>query len=148
MIADRGSKSVSHEHTFDQDERDPQQVMGAIFWLAQKTSRRLRKEGLKGRCVSVKIRLKNFQTYTRARTLDTRTNFVDDINQNALQLFKEFYKTGMLIRLIGVRVTQFEDPYVSDGLFTDEKKEKKEKVHQAVDCLKDRFGDKVIHWGP
>lgn len=148
VVSDRESKSISHEHTFEEDESDSQKVTEVLFRLAQKVSRRLRQDGIKGRCVSIKIRLKGFQTFTRARTLGTRTNFVDDINQNALDLFKDFYKAGMMIRLIGVRVSEFDDPYFSDGLFIDEKKVKKEKVHQAVDSLKDRFGDKVIHWGP
>lgn len=140
-------KSVSHEYTFDTDEADPQKVVRILFILSQKVSRRLRKEGLKGRTVTVKVRLESFQTFTRAVTLDRRTNFVDLIDRNARQMFQAFFKAGMKIRLIGVRVTGFEDPYVSDGLFTDPSDDKKEKVHHALDVLKDKFGEKMIHWG-
>lgn len=141
------AKSVSHEHTFDIDEAQAQIVAKVLFVLSQKVSRRLRKEGLKGKTVSVKIRLKNFQTFTRAKTLDKRTNFVETIDLTARQLFLDFFKTGMKIRLIGVRVTGFEDPYVSDGLFTEPGEVKKENIHRAVDILKDRFGEGSIHWG-
>lgn len=141
------TKSVSHEHTFDIDEADPEKVAKVLFILSQKVSRRLRKEDLKGRTVSIKIRLKNFQTFTRAKTLEKRTNFVEVIDQTARQLFLDFFKPGMKIRLIGVRVTGFEDPYVSEGLFTEPGEVKKESVHRAVDLLKDRFGEGAIHWG-
>ncbi len=141
------TKSVSHEHTFDMDEADPEKVAKVLFILSQKVSRRLRKEGLKGRTVSIKIRLKDFQTFTRAKTLDKRTNFVGTIDGHAQALFKGFYKSGMKVRLIGVRMSQFDDPYVADGLFVDPGEVKKENVHRAVDVLKDRFGEGAIHWG-
>jgi nucleotidyltransferase/DNA polymerase involved in DNA repair len=147
VSVDDHTKSVSHEYTFDVDEPDPHKVVAILFVLSQKVSRRLRKEGLKGRTVTIKVRLENFQTFTRAITLDKRTNFVDLIDHNARQMFLSFFKKGMRIRLIGVRVSGFEDPYVSDGLFTDPADEKKEKVHHALDLLKDKFGEKTIHWG-
>jgi DNA polymerase-4 len=141
------ARSVSHEHTFDIDEPDPEKVIKVLFILSQKLSRRLRKEDLKGKTVSIKVRLENFQTFTRAKTLERHTNFVDTIDRQSRQLFTEFFKRGMRIRLIGVRMAQFEDPYVSDWLFTDPAETKKESVHRAVDALKDRFGEGSIHWG-
>ena len=147
VAVDDEVKSVSHEYTFDVDESDPQKVVRIIFLLSQKVSRRLRKEKLKGRTVTLKVRLENFQTYTRAITLEQRTNFFDLIDSNARQLFTAFFKKGMKIRLIGVRISGFDDPYISDGLFTDPGHDKKEKVHHAVDLLKDKFGEGMIHWG-
>ena len=140
-------KSVSHEHTFDIDEADPEKVLKVLFIMSQKVSRRLRQEGLKGRTVSIKVRVQNFQTFTRAKTLERRTNFVDTIDRHARQLFRDFFKKGMKVRLIGVRLSQFEGPYVSDGLFVDPADFKKESVHHAIDKLKDRFGEEAIHWG-
>ncbi len=141
------ARSVSHEHTFDIDEPDPDKVVRVLFILSQKLSRRLRKEGLKGKTISIKVRLENFQTFTRAKTLERRTNFVEEIDGESRRLFREFFKRGMKIRLIGVRMSQFEDPYVSEWLFTDPAETKKENVHRAVDALKDRFGEGTIHWG-
>lgn len=141
------ARSVSHEHTFDIDESNPETVTKVLFILSQKLSRRLRKEDLKGKTVSIKVRLENFQTFTRARTLERRTNFVDTIDRESRQLFRDFFKRGMKIRLIGVRMSQFEDPYVTDWLFTDPVETKKENVHRAVDALKDKFGEGSIHWG-
>jgi len=140
-------KSVSHEHTFDRDTQDLEKIDKALLYLSERVSRRLRKNDLKGRTLMVKIRLKGFKTYTRAHTFDSRTNFVDDIYKGAKKIFEEFYKKGMAIRLIGVRISHFTDPYVQESLFVDEGKEKREKVHHVVDLIKDRFGEEAIHRG-
>lgn len=53
----------------------------------------------------------------------------------------------MMIRLIGVRVSNFVDPYVQDGLFDDDQAKRTESIHQAVDKIKDRYGEKAIRQG-
>ncbi len=144
---DEGVKSVSHEHTFDVDESNPEVILKVIHILSQKVSRRLRQDDLKGKTVTIKVRLEDFQTFTRAKTLDLRTNFADTIYANAQTLFRSFFKKGMKIRLIGVRVSHFDDAYVEESLFVDPKDVKKEGIHRALDKLKDRFGEGTIHWG-
>ncbi|MBP9854604.1 MAG: DNA polymerase IV [Candidatus Omnitrophica bacterium] len=147
VIIDEEIKSVSHEHTFDEDTSDKEEVLNQMLYLCEKTSRRLRKYDLKGKTVSVKIRLKGFQTYTRAQTMGQRINFSDIIYQTALELFNAFYKPGMYIRLIGVRVSNFDDQYVQDSLFEDPKIQKDEDLHKAFDQIKDKFGEKAIRRG-
>ena len=137
-------KSVSHEHTFDVDTSDREQMYSTIAHLSEKVSRRLRKYHLKGRTLTVKIRTEHFRTFSRAHTWPERTNFFDVINQESCALFDVFYKPGMKIRLIGVRLSQFEDPYVQESLFEDEGKKRKERVHQVVDQIKDKYGDESI----
>jgi DNA polymerase-4 len=147
VVVGAETKSVSHEHTFDVDEADPEVILKVLHILSQKVSRRLRQEELKGKTVTVKVRLKDFSTFTRAKTLDLRTNFADTIYENARTLFLSFFKKGMRIRLIGVRVSHFDEPYITESLFTDPKDIKKEGIHRALDALKDRFGEGTIHWG-
>jgi DNA polymerase-4 len=147
VVVDDEVKSVSHEHTFDSDVTDADEVRRILFILTQKVSRRLRKQDLKGRTISLKIRLKGFETYSRSHTFSQRTNHVHDMHPKALELFNAFARTGMAYRLIGIRMAGFDDPYVSDGLFSDSRVEKHEDVHRAVDRIKDRFGEGTIHWG-
>jgi DNA polymerase IV len=147
VSVDEEVKSVSHEHTFDVDESSSEVILKVLHVLSQKVSRRLRKEDLKGKTVTIKVRLEDFQTFTRARTLDLRTNFADTIYTNAQSLFMSFFKKGMKIRLIGVRVSHFDEAYVTETLFVDPKDQKKEGIHAALDKLKDRFGEGTIHWG-
>jgi len=137
-------KSVSHEHTFEKDVSDKDQIYSILSFLSEKVSRRLRKYELKGKTVTLKVRLSNFTTVTRAHTFHERGNFFDDIYKQAKDLFDAFYMPSMKIRLLGVRVSNFDDPYVGEDLFQNPISEKREKVHKAVDVIKDKFGEGAI----
>lgn len=138
-------KSVSHEHTFDQDINDRRKIESVLSSLSEKVSRRLRKYELKGKTVTVKIRLSNFKTVTRAYTFSERVNYYDEIYKKARELFDVYYEHSMKIRLLGVRVANFDDPYIQENLFTDSALERKERIHKAIDSIKDKFGEKAIH---
>ena len=138
-------KSVSHEHTFDRDTDDKEEILKNMLRLSEKVSRRLRRADLKGRTLTVKIRLKGFRTFTRACTFSERTNFTDTIYKEAKKVFFNFYKRGYKIRLIGVRVSNFHIPYMQDSLFSDEGDKKLEQIHKVVDRIKDKYGERAIH---
>lgn len=140
-------KSVSHEHTFETDTGDKDLLSETILDLSQRVSRRLRKHELKGKNVTLKIRLSGFKTFTRAATLPERTNFTDTINKVAKELFREFYKSGMKVRLLGVRISHFEDQYIKESLFESPGSARLEKIHKAVDTIKNKFGEDAIKRG-
>lgn len=147
VVEQRGIKSVSHEHTFEKDTSDCQDILARILDLSEQVSRRLRKYSLKGKTVTVKIRLHGFQTYTRAQTLGERTNFTDVIFQTTKEIFEKFFKAGMKIRLIGVKVNNFKEAYVQESLFADLVNERREKIHSVVDVIKNKFGEDAIGRG-
>lgn len=147
VVEEKDVKSVSHEHTFDQDTSNDEQVLAIMLGLSEQVSRRLRKYNLKARTITVKIRLQGFQTYTRAETLSERTNFTDVIFQTAKEIFRKFFKVNMKIRLIGVRANNFEDAYVQECLFANSVNERREKIHSVLDRIKDKFGENVIGRG-
>ena len=144
VYVDEEIKSVSHEHTFEEDEADLKEIYSTLSYLSEKVSRRLRKYELKGKTVTLKVRLSDFKTVTRAHTYSERINFFEDIYSQAKDLFDTFHKKGMKIRLLGVRVSHFTDPYFQESLFEDPKAAKKEKVHKAIDLIKDKFGEGAI----
>ena len=144
VYVDEEIKSVSHEHTFERDVADLEQVYGILSFLSEKVSRRLRKYELKGKTITLKVRLSDFKTVTRAYTFNERINFFEDIYKQAKSLFDAFYKPSMKIRLLGVRLSNFIDPYVQESLFQSSVAEKREKVHKAVDLIKDKFGEGAI----
>ena len=140
-------KSVSHEHTFETDTADINEIDETFSFLSQKVSRRLRQMNLKGRTISVKVRTKDFKTVLRSKTIDERTNHFDVIHSQSKRLFKEVYVKNSLLRLVGVKVANFDDSYFQDSLFDDPVREKSERVHKAVDSIKDKFGEKAIRRG-
>ncbi len=144
VVEETDIKSVSHEHTFERDTGNIEEILGVMLSLSEQVSRRLRKYSLKGRTITVKIRLHGFQTYTRAQTLAERTNFTDVIFGTAKETLQKFFKSGMKVRLIGVKVNNFEDDYIQESLFSAPDNERREKIHSAVDVIKTKFGEDAI----
>ncbi len=142
----RDVKSVGHEHTFDKDERHEQVLIDTLMDLSEMVSRRMRKSGLRGKTVHLKLRFSDFRTYTRAVTIKTPTNYVEDIFHLAAEKLKDFDLRKKPVRLIGVHVSNLQDSQEQYGLFNVETEldGKKEKLHQAVDLIKDRFGERAI----
>lgn len=133
-------KSVSNELTFETDVNDAAVVHAALSALSEKVSHRLRRKGLKGHTLGLKIRFDDFTTFTRAKTLPDATNFEDDILSCVLALFSGFLPLVRPVRLVGVRVSNFPDRPPQPGLFTDQRAEKTEKIHRAVDEIRKKYG--------
>jgi len=139
-------KSVSNEHTFDQDETQLKVILDILMYLSEKVSRRLRKRGLQGRTVTLKIRFSDFKTYTRAETLDRATNFVEDIYACVAQQVNKFQPERKPVRLLGIRVSHLQNQEAQPSLFDDNAQwdNQKERLHKAMDIIKDKFGEKAI----
>jgi DNA polymerase IV len=144
---DAGAKSVSREYTFEEDSNDRKILYEILGELSEDVSRKLRKERLKGKTITLKLRSSDFKTITRAETLSDRTNFFDEIYKTARRLFDGCWPPQRKIRLIGVRVSNFENPYYQESLFSDQNAQQKERVHKAVDQIKDKYGEHSIRRG-
>ncbi|MFH1415072.1 MAG: DNA polymerase IV [Elusimicrobiota bacterium] len=135
-------KSISNEITFEQDTADQTMIKGTLLSLSEKVSGRLRKEGLKGKTITMKIRLENFKTFTRAVTIGSLTNYADVIYDAISNLYNNFQSGGKKIRLVGVRVSNF----ISDEFeFDSGENIQRENLHKAVEKIRDKFGDEIIH---
>lgn len=96
-------KSISAETTYDTDIADPDLVRRTLLRLAGATAVRLRAAGQVGRTVAIKIRLADFRTVHRSRTLASPTDVAREIFEIAWSLFRAL-APGDRIRLVGVRV--------------------------------------------
>jgi DNA polymerase-4 len=96
-------KSISAETTYDTDVADPDPVRRTLLALAGRVAVRLRSGGLAGRTVAIKIRLADFRTVHRSRTLPSPTDVAREIFSTAWSLFRAL-APGDRIRLVGVRV--------------------------------------------
>ncbi len=142
--AQEETKSVSNEITFPKDTFDRDTIEKALLTLSEKVSSRLRDDNLKGRTVTFKIRLEGFNTYTRANTVGSATNFVDVIYDEVKRLYLKFNRGGRKVRLIGVKISNLMPADYRDNLFVDETEDKLERIHQAADRIKKKFGDASI----
>jgi DNA polymerase-4 len=103
VIPDHAEKSIGAETTFDVDVSDLSTIRRAMLALSEKVARRLRAAGQAGRTVSVKIRLADFQTLSRSRTVGVPTDVSREIFEIGWSLFQSA-RPGERIRLVGVRV--------------------------------------------
>lgn len=140
-------KSISNEITFDRDTSERAVIDQTLMRLSEKVTGRLRQHRLKARTITLKIRLTGFDTYTRALTLDESTCFDDAVYKTVKKLASDFDCKGKKIRLLGVKASNFSAPAVQTELFSNAAKPndaKTAKLHQAIDKLKEKFGDDAI----
>jgi DNA polymerase-4 len=95
--------SESRERTFDRDVSDPAELREALARMAAQLCAGLRSNGRRGRTIGIKVRLDDFTTVTRARTVAETTNDEDVVRAVALTLLEQ-YAPARPVRLLGVRV--------------------------------------------
>jgi DNA polymerase IV len=141
---DTDPKSVSHEHTFNDDTADQSYLESTLVRLSEMVGRRLRENELHGRTVQLKLRYSDFSTFTRAHTLSAPTQLDTVIAQEICELFRKNWKRGMKIRLLGVHVSGFDNSASQIDLLNGNQQQRWEDVLQAADRLRDKYGDSVV----
>ncbi|WP_443069951.1 DNA polymerase IV [Subtercola sp. YIM 133946] len=104
VVTTRTEKSVGHEMTFEHDVADARQVRLELLRQSDQVAVRLRRAGLAGKTVSLKLRFSDFSTITRSRTLAEPTDLAQTISDAARDLFDALGPMLQRVRLIGVRV--------------------------------------------
>lgn len=102
------AKSRSNETTFNEDIADHAALEGTLARLTGELCAQLQRKEVRGRNVAIKVRLDDWTTVTRARTIDERTNDPAVVLPVVLELFRA-YDPQRPVRLLGVRLAAFED---------------------------------------
>jgi DNA polymerase-4 len=137
------AKSVSQETTFERDVRDDLMLEKRVRELSAQVGRRLRKAGMAGSTVRIKLRWPDFSSLTRQVHLESPTDSDAQIAKAALALLAKARAPGKAVRLIGVGVSSLGDPFRQLPLW-DTGTEKARRLEATLDALQERFGDKVI----
>jgi DNA polymerase-4 len=140
---DEDPKSISHEHTFDEDCADTERIDATLARLTEMVCRRLREHGFFARTVQIKIRYADFTTHTRARTLDHATQLDTELLPQARELLKKNWNQKPL-RLLGVHASGLEASEGQLNLLEHENFERWRKALETVDQLRDRFGESSV----
>jgi DNA polymerase-4 len=140
-------KSVSHEHTFEQDLVDAQLLEATVVRLASMVARRLREYGLYARTVHLKLRYRDFTTITRSHTMDRATQLDADLVEEARRLFRTHWKRGVPVRLLGVAASGLQIQEGQLSLLDQERRERWRRALEAADRVRDRFGESAIELG-
>ena len=103
------AKSRSSETTFPADVADHAELETALAQLAGRLCEQLEGRRIRGRTIAIKVRLDDWTTVTRARTIAQPTNDAQTVTGVALELFRA-YAPPRPVRLLGVRLAGFEEP--------------------------------------
>ncbi len=137
-------KSISHEHTYNEDTADLEQLQSTLMRLSEMVGRRLREGGYFARTVQLKLRFKDFTTLTRGHSLDQPTQLDTEIYENIRRLFLRNWKAGQMVRLLGVQTSNFETGPAQFDLLDGSRQERWQQALKAADHLRDKFGESAI----
>jgi DNA polymerase IV len=141
---DTGAKSISHEHTYNDDTADVSQLEATLMRLSEMVGRRLRESNLHTRTVQLKLRYKDFTTITRAHTLAAPTQLDTEIFEQIRALFRKNWKKGMQVRLLGVQASSFESLPEQISLLEGNRQQRWKDAFAAADRLRDKFGESSV----
>ena len=134
-------QSISTERTFNRDTTDHQKLRSILVAMAENLAFQLRRGHKLTGCVAVKIRYSDFQTYTQQQKI-AYSAADHNIIPTVMALYDKLYQRRMLVRLIGVRLSDLVSGGHQIDLFNDA--EKTIKLYQAMDLMRERYGDRSI----
>jgi DNA polymerase-4 len=142
-------KSISEETTFEKDLGSDSHIVHVLFQIADSLSRKMRMQQLKGRTITLKIRLQGFETFTRSKTLSLSVDDTDTIREVSTELYSGFDRKGKRVRLIGIGVSNLnasdaEQLSLFDGTQSGEDRVRNSRTDELLDKMKRLYGGKVI----
>ena len=135
------ARSVSHEHTFERDTSDGEELERTLLALAEGVAGRLRAGGVKARTVAVKVRDASFTTITRQRTLQEPTDQTEDIYRAALDLARPHLR-GLRVRLLGIAASHLGTGEQMALFAVDD--DRRRRATAAADEIRRRYGSRAI----
>ena len=161
VMQDDTVKSVSNEMSFAESISTRGDIERAIATMAAKVCRRLRKSGLKARTFALKIRYEDLRIRSAQIRLDAPSDDEFEVADSVIPLIDQLWSNGMLVRLVGVAATGFDDEReqsVQERLFAldppNEEDEHQPHINPrhaeliaATDRIRDRFGERAVNFG-
>jgi DNA polymerase-4 len=141
VVADRESKSLSHETTFEHDTDAVRDLEAVLHGFLRTLARDLRQDGLAAASCTVKLKDSRFVVTTRQRRFPRALNYDPDMWPTVRQTLREAMKEGAAYRLAGLALTSL--AAASPGLF----ESKRSQAIEAMDRIAARYGAAIIGLG-
>jgi len=142
--ADLEAKSISHEHTYNEDTAEVNQLESTLMRLSEMVGRRLREADFYARTLQLKLRYKDFTTITRAHTLPAATQLDNEIFEHIRTLFRSNWKRGQPVRLLGVQASLFGQQTGQMDMLEGGRQQRWKDALAAADRLRDKFGESSV----
>jgi DNA polymerase-4 len=148
---DRARSSYGEENTFPEDAVDRETIEAMVIAHAETVARRLRRDGVQGRTVTLKYRAStrtnDFRLVTRSRSLSAPTDDGAAISRIVMELW-DAEPPGIALRLVGVQVSGLDkDRPVQIGLFDAPEDERRNALNAAMDDIIAKFGPEAVKRG-
>jgi DNA polymerase-4 len=142
----RDEKSLGRETTFERDTEDRELLVRTLLGLCDDVAGRLRKQGLRGRTITLKLRYQGFETHTFQTTAPEALDETGEIFERAKALLCSRGDRRRPVRLIGVSVANFGDRPRQTGLFdrNDAVRGRRRMVEMAADTVRERYGRRAL----
>jgi len=142
------NKGYGNSTTTAQDLVTYDQAYQVLLSLCETVASRMRRDGKCGSCVSIHLRTNEFRHFSHQSVLHGATNITSELFEAACKLFNEAWDGVTPLRQLGVQMTRLSaEPYQQFDFFsglTPQQYEKKLKLDETVDALRDKFGEDVI----
>ena len=142
------NKGYGNSTTTAQDVVTHDQAHQVLLSLCETVASRMRRDGKCGSCITVHLRTSEFHHFSHQSVLHGATNITSEIFDAACRIFDEAWDGITPLRQLGVQMTRLScEPYQQFDFFsglTPEQYEKKLKLDETVDALRDKFGEDVI----
>lgn len=141
VVPYKEEKSISTEHTFQQDTIDMNLLNAEIVRMTESIAFELRKQNRLTGCVVLKLRYTDDEVYTQQRSI-AYCNQDHQLIDVAKDLFKKIFTRRLLVRMVGIRFTHLIPGIYQIDLFSDNNETIK--LYQQIDSIKQRFGEKLL----
>ncbi|MBN1629730.1 MAG: DNA polymerase IV [Thermoleophilia bacterium] len=139
-------KSISREHTFDDDVSDTGLLESTLVALTEDVCRRLRHKQLEARTATVKIRYSDFVTHTCSHTLNRPLDVDEALFGEVLALFRQGRRRRYRVRLVGVGLSNLVPRAWQDDLFDQELPLLRE-LDLKLDAIREKYGKDAVRRG-
>lgn len=148
--SEHDAKSIGHEETFSKDITETDSARKELLALADRVARRIRRERLQGRAVTLKVKYSDFALITRSATLPAPTDDASEIYAAVCKLLRKTAVGKKPVRLLGISLSQLVNAGMEGQLclfLEGEASKKKRELNTAVDSICEKFGEKIIRPG-
>jgi len=138
-------KSISRETTFPTNITEKAILIKELLKISQIVGYTARKEGYKGKTITLKIRFHNFTTFNKSKTLENSTHLDDIIFKTIVELLNKVKLKKGGVRLLGIRLSNLTSGNEIKQLkFSKDQEDKLEQLTQSLDKIREKFGSKAV----
>lgn len=134
-------KSIGTQCTFKADTIDINMINNLLTAMVMDIAFQLREQKKLAACVTVTIRYSNFEDVTKQASIPY-TSLDSTFIQKAKELFKQVYTKRMLLRLVGVRLSNLVNGFEQINMYSESQEQYS--LVQAMDRIRKRFGEKAV----